>query len=201
MNVEHRISKKKQKKSLNNYSKVRFIGGKWRGQNILFPPEKGLRPTLNRMRETLFNWLQMDIEGADCLDLFTGSGALGLEALSRGAKKGVFLDNNPHTIKMLKKNIAHLGADNIQIYPIDALSYLQYEKSHFFDVVFLDPPFMQNLLPVTCQYLEQYHWIKSGSYIYLEAETTWDVDIPDNWLVIKQKHIQQVSYYLCQRAG
>lgn len=177
-------------------NQLRIIGGKWRGRKLPFPDIEGLRPTPDRVRETLFNWLNNIIDDAYCLDLFAGSGALGFEALSRGAAKAVFIDTSREITDQLKNNQQKLQAENIEIICTKAENYIAQTKESF-DVVFLDPPFHQNLIPHFCELLEKYKIIKPGGYIYLEAETTIEkLKIPNNWKVLKQKKAGRVYFYL-----
>lgn len=184
----------------NNPSEIRIIGGKWRGRNIRFLAVPGLRPTPNRIRETLFNWLAPVIHGTNCLDLFAGTGALGFEALSRGAKSVVMIDKEPAVINLLKQNAATLHAENLQIlhavFP-DSLSQL---KPHQFDIVFLDPPFRHNLLAMCAAELEARGCLATDALIYLEAEkelTT--LTLPANWQIIRNKTAGEVNYFLVRR--
>ncbi|KTC39054.1 16S rRNA (guanine(966)-N(2))-methyltransferase RsmD, partial [Pseudomonas putida] len=134
---------------------LRIIGGQWRSRKLGFPEAPGLRPTPDRVRETLFNWLAAHIEGAKVLDAFTGSGALYLEALSRGASMALALDANATAISSLRHNLDLLGCATGQLLQSDALKYLETQTPSAFDLVFLDPPFHQNLLPATCTLLEE----------------------------------------------
>ena len=133
-----------------NNGSCRIIGGKWRGRIIKFDPAEGLRPTTDRIRETVFNWLQPYIYQCRCLDVFAGSGVLGFEALSRGARSTVFIEQNKKTVNRLKDNIRTLAAENVSVYHQDALSWLQSaaveRDDEKFDLVFLDPPFNSDLL-------------------------------------------------------
>ncbi|HTP96331.1 MAG TPA: 16S rRNA (guanine(966)-N(2))-methyltransferase RsmD [Burkholderiales bacterium] len=125
---------------------MRIIGGEWRSRVIRFTPVPGLRPTPDRVRETLFNWLGQDLSGRDCLDLFAGSGALGFEAASRGARTTVLVERDRAAWRSLEDNAARLGATGVQVVCADAFAHLLAER-RIFDVVFLDPPFGENLLP------------------------------------------------------
>jgi len=177
--------------------KIRIIGGKWRSRKINFPQIPGLRPTHDRIRETLFNWLMSDIEGANCLDLFAGSGALGFEALSRGAKHVTFIDNSPKVISALKQNVVTLeAASMVNIIQTECPSVMHLKQAPF-HIVFLDPPFYQGLLAPTLEWLEENRYIKPGALIYVEAEKTLTtLPIPNDWEVFKQKKTASVSYAL-----
>lgn len=148
---------------------LRIIGGEWRSRKLKFADVPGLRPTPDRVRETLFNWLQMQIPGARCLDLFAGSGALGLEALSRGAGEVVMVEKHPAAARALRDNIALLGAQNAVLVQDDAFRYLQRETQGF-DLIFLDPPFHQSLLEPALEILFANKLLKTGGMIYLEQE-------------------------------
>jgi 16S rRNA (guanine966-N2)-methyltransferase len=138
---------------------LRIIAGQWRSRQFNFPMAAGLRPTPNRVRETLFNWLAPYVEGAKVLDLFAGSGALFLEALSRGAGSALALDLNPAALNSLRSHLQTLQCDNGQLQQTDALAYLQNPAATPFDLVFLDPPFNQDLLLPACTLLEQNGWL------------------------------------------
>ena len=179
---------------LNN--KIRIIGGKWRGRKLSFPNIDGLRPTPNRVRETLFNWLAPVIQGAHCLDLFAGSGALGFEALSRGASEVIFVDDNKKIINQLKTNQALLNAQTVQIIYSTAKDYLK-EAIQPFDIVFLDPPFHQGLIQTYCALLDQYHLMKPNSYVYIETEVNLkSLVLPNSWKLKKNKKAGNVYYGL-----
>lgn len=182
-------------------NKLRLIGGIWRSRYIYFVDAPGLRPTPARVRETLFNWLQNDIVGSRCLDLYAGSGALGFEAASRGAKLVVQVEKNAQACKSLKENTETLAADQITIINMDVSRYLA-QNAKIFDLVFLDPPFSQNLAAPTCQSLEQHGWLKHGAKIYVETESHPDLSgIPDNWKLLKSKKAGEVGYHLFERSN
>lgn len=180
-------------------NQLRIIGGVWRSRHIDFPAIDNLRPTPDRVRETLFNWLAPCIQGARCLDLFAGSGALGLEALSRGAKEVTFVDQHPVAIRQLKENFTRLSVVNACAEQADALSWLA-GLSRSFDVVFLDPPFSQGLISSICLVLEEGGWLASPAWIYLEAEQSLtDLNLPTTWHIFRQKTAGQVTYRLAVR--
>ncbi|MGZ4959990.1 MAG: 16S rRNA (guanine(966)-N(2))-methyltransferase RsmD [Methylomonas sp.] len=180
-------------------NKLRIIGGRWRSRQIVFDDAPGLRPTPARVRETLFNWLQTDIANSRCLDLFAGSGALGFEAASRGAKCVVQVESNPKACQKLQENIAALQASQIEVVPLDVGRFLQ-RPAECFDLVFLDPPFGHDLVLPTCQMLERQGWLASYAKIYIEAERNLTlVDMPANWQPLKNKTAGEVGYYLFRR--
>ena len=165
---------------------VRIIGGEWRGRKLKVPAVLNLRPTPDRVRETLFDWLHAYLPGALCLDVFAGSGVLGFEALSRGAAHVVFVDDSEVVISELKKGIAILKADNAEIY--QAKVPLQLKKpDKLFDIVFLDPPYQNNLLIPTCFHLEKEGYLAANAYIYLESSATLtENELPEHWRILKK---------------
>lgn len=187
-------------------NKINIIGGNWRSRKISFEDVDGLRPTPARVRETLFNWLQYDILGSHCLDLYAGSGALGFEAASRGAKRVVQVENNPVACRNLKANALALGAEQIICVQSDAFRYLAGDV-HAFDLVFIDPPFNLNLAAQTCQWLENKGWLAPHAKIYVETETKNIItqcafqleNMPENWRLVKQKTAGEVMYNLFER--
>jgi len=179
--------------------KIRIIGGQWRGRKLHVLDKSGLRPTTDRVRETLFNWLQFSIAQSECLDLFAGSGILGIEAASRGAKKVISVEKDVHIAQHLTKQVTLLDKTPFQILNIDAYQFLKQPPQHQFDIVFLDPPFGKNLLQPCCQLLEENNFLKPDAYIYLEAEKNLNtLELPKNWQIIKQKVAGQVTYALAQ---
>src|ERR1700675_3848327 len=149
---------------------VRIIGGGWRGRRVSFPDIPGLRPTPDRVRETLFNWLQHAIAGARCLDLFAGSGALGLEALSRGAGRLVFVEQAVAASRALQEQLNRFGgASRAQVGEMGAARYLR-SAGEPFDIVFLDPPFGHGALAEYVPLLGEGLWLKPGALVYLENE-------------------------------
>jgi len=185
-------------KSAKKLSTLRIIGGKWRSRRFSFLNLPGVRPTPNRIRETLFNWLQNHIEDAHCLDLFTGSGALGLEALSRGAASVTFVDESPRILEHIEKQLKVFSADNAHLLRAKIPKDLS-KPSQKFNVIFLDPPFRENLLPTTAEKLEKLDMLNHDSYIYIEAEANLVLDLPLNWEIIKRRKSGQVAYYLAHR--
>jgi len=181
-------------------NEVRIGGGSWRGRKLSFPDSDGLRPTPDRVRETLFNWLRNSIAGARCLDLFSGSGALAFEALSRGAREVVCVEQERQVVAQLHQAAAMLGASGAQIVRGSADVYLATEMPRPFDIVFLDPPFELGQLQRICPLLESRGWLAEGANIYLEAErdlAEWPV--PSNWEILRDKTAGQVRYALAQR--
>ncbi len=178
---------------------IRIIGGSWRGRRIPFPDIPGLRPTPDRVRETLFNWLQLSIGGARCLDLFAGSGALGLEALSRGASAAVFVERTPAAARELRAQLTRLGAAaRGEVHELGAARFLR-TPGEPFDVVFLDPPFGENLLAEYLPMLESGRWLSPGGLIYLESERGAGAPrLPAHWELLNSKSAGEVGYHLAR---
>ncbi len=177
-------------------NQVRIIGGTYRGRKLPVPDLPGLRPTGDRIRETLFNWLQARLPGAACLDLFAGSGALGLEAASRGAGRVVMLERAGVAAQQLRANVELLEARLAQVREVDAVSWLQ-EPGEPFDIVFLDPPFAEDLLGTCCELLQRNGWLKPEALIYIETDAGKGLPVlPEGWQVLREKKAGQVSYYL-----
>lgn len=180
---------------------LRIIGGKWRSRKLTFPDSGGVRPTPARSRETLFNWLNFHLAGARCLDLFAGSGALGLEALSRGADECVFVDHTPTLVQALNKNLTLLQADRARVVARDIRVFLAGPGERF-DIVFIDPPFRQGWLAQLLPALAQGNWVQPGSWIYLEHESELPTPpVPAGWNLHRQKSAGQVCSCLFRVAG
>jgi 16S rRNA (guanine966-N2)-methyltransferase len=175
-------------------NKVRIIAGAWRGRLIGFPEAEGLRPTPDRVRETLFNWLGQTLDGKTCLDLFAGSGALGFEALSRGARRVVMVEQNPKALRHLQENKAKLGADRLETVAADALKFLSREK-RLFDVIFLDPPFHQGILSLLLPLLPER--LAPDGYVY--AETEGALEPGKGWEVWRSGRAGNVHYCLLKQ--
>lgn len=181
-------------------NQLRIIGGEWRGRKLRFPDAPNLRPTPDRVRETIFNWLMPVIHGARCLDLFAGSGALGLEALSRGAAYATFVDSHVKVTRAIKSHLDTLDAnDKAKVIQLDGTKYLQTEATQF-DVVFLDPPYQSDFMAKVIPLLENNGWLASHALLYLEIEHKKSLpELPQNWQKLKEKSAGDVSYYLFQR--
>ncbi len=181
-------------------NQIRIIGGEWRSRQLTFYDSTGLRPTPARVRETLFNWLQYDIPGSRCLDLYAGSGALGFEVASRGASSVIQVENNPEACRALKENAVKLSTNRIKIIQSDVYRYLAGDAEPF-DIVFLDPPFGLNLATQTCQWLEDKGWLNRHAKIYVEAESKQAFldELPENWRLLKSKTAGEVGYRLFER--
>jgi len=173
-------------------NQVRIIGGEWRSRRISFPDHDGLRPSADRVRETLFNWLGQDLNGQDCLDLFAGSGALGFEALSRGAASVVMVERSRSAYAALRRNADLLGAKNLQLHCADALEFATADTAARFDVVFLDPPFASNLLAQALPLVAPL--LRPGARVYVESSAAFAPS--GGWRVLRQGRAGQVHYTL-----
>ncbi len=175
---------------------VRIIAGQWRGRRLRVFSAPGLRPTPDRVRETLFNWLRPWLPGASCLDLFAGTGALCLEALSRGAGSAVMVEAAPDAVAMLRANVVRLGAQHAEIIEAQATDYLA-GPPHGFDIVFIDPPFASDLIARTSKLLEAGGWLSPGALIYVEAPAKLrPLPVPETWECIRSGTAGQVGYHL-----
>lgn len=172
---------------------MRIIGGKWKKSVLRFPDLEGLRPTPDRVRVTLFNWLGQDLTGLRCLDLYAGSGALGFEAASRGASRVVLVERNAEAVRALRANAERLSASPLDIGSGDAIAYVSAAKERF-DVVFLDPPFRQNVLPDVLAHLPNV--LNPGSRVYVEAPEP--LDAGRGWRELKRSRAGAVSYQLLE---
>ncbi len=181
-------------------SQVRIIGGKWRSRKITFSIAAGIRPTPDRIRETIFNWLMPVIRGARCLDLFAGTGALGFEALSRGAESVVMLDQSLVVIKSLRENAENLNAENCRVIHATVPNSVPVLTPPAFGIIFLDPPFNQNLIAPVAQWLEENRILTPEAFIYIEAEKTLSpLPVPTNWELYRSKQAGNVGYHLLKR--
>ena len=179
-------------------SQLRIIGGRWRGRKVPFAAVEGLRPTGDRLRETLFNWLQFYLPGARCLDLFAGSGALGLEALSRGAGEVDFVELDRGAAKMLREQLSVLQAENAQVTNLPAEAFLA-QPSRPYDLVFVDPPFAADLWDSTLAQLAEGGFLAEGALIYVETPRATTIAVPAGWTLEKEKQAGQVCMRLFSR--
>ena len=177
-------------------NQVRIIGGSWRSRLISFPPRIDLRPTPDRARETLFNWLGQDLSGKICLDLFAGSGALGFEAASRGAKRVVMVERDAAAFRALRANAAALEARAVELKRADALEFVHADDG-FYDVVFLDPPFRADYLPQVLGALIPR--LAKGAMIHVEAPRA--LALPPEWEVWRSDRAGAVAYQLLKWTG
>lgn len=174
--------------------RVRIIGGSLRGSRLEVPERPGLRPTADRVRETLFNWLQPVLPGARCLDAFAGSGALGLEAASRGAASVTLLEKDPGLAATLRGSVQRLRVASAEVLAVDALDWLSGAPDRSFDIVFLDPPFASALLDAALQRLPP--WLAGDARIYLECAREQEPGVPDRWELLREGRTKEVRYAL-----
>lgn len=181
---------------------LRIIGGAWRGRRFRFPASAQIRPTPDRVRETLFNWLGSGVPGARCLDLFAGSGALGLEALSRGAAAVTFVERDSVAASELASRLTEWGASGARVERGDALQFLRGPApGQPFDIVFLDPPFAEGLLKSTAGLLESRRWLAGAAHIYVECAAREGLPpLPASWTLVKAKQAGEVGYHLLARS-
>lgn len=178
---------------------VRIISGQWRSRKLPIHDLEGLRPTTDRVRETLFNWLANDIRGARVLDCFAGSGALGLEALSRYANFATMIELQKNAANQLKQNLATLQCQNAEVVNADSLQMLAKGTATGFDIVFIDPPFHKDLAGKTVELLMTHQWLNNDALIYVETESTLaSFQVPATWVALKEKQAGQVCYRLYQ---
>jgi 16S rRNA (guanine966-N2)-methyltransferase len=178
----------------NRPNTVRIIGGRWRSRIIGFAEVAGVRPTPDRVRETVFNWLGQDLSGLDCLDLFGGSGALGLEAASRGARSVVLVEKHPKVLHALAQSVAALGAANVRLVRGDALEFLRNPGARF-DVVFVDPPYRLGLVENVLALLPPA--LATHGRVYVENDAP--VASQPGWAMLRQDSAGQVHYHLLRR--
>lgn len=195
-----RIPRRRHHPRTNPRQRVRIIGGIWRRRWITFPAIHGLRPSADRVRETLFNWLQTVIDGATCLDLFAGSGALGFEAASRGAASVTMVEIHEQVTDSLLETKQLLDAKMVEIVMADARSFLRTTANRF-DIIFLDPPFGEDLLVECCETIDTQRLLNPRGRIYLEALATHGQPrLPQNWMITHSSRAGQVGYYLASDA-
>jgi 16S rRNA (guanine966-N2)-methyltransferase len=179
--------------------RIRIIGGSLRNSRLDVPDSPGLRPTAERVRETLFNWLAPTIDGARCLDLCAGTGALGIEALSRGAAGVQFVERDARAALALRENLARLKITAGQVSMQDAAQFLQGAPQQQ-DVVFLDPPFALQLWSSLAQQLEQGGWLAAQAWIYVESPRNLTPPLPTHWQLHREGHAGEVRFALYRRA-
>ena len=176
---------------------VRIVGGQYRGKKIPFPDSEGLRPTPDRVRETVFNWLMHDIRDAHCLDAFAGSGAMGFEAFSRGASEVCLIEQSHTVFANLQSIISGFNSPRLTAIHTDAIEFIRQTKRSF-DIIFLDPPFTSNLLPTYLNEISQSTLLNPGGLVYIESSS--QIDIPQSiWKTLKYKKAGQVFYGLLTR--
>jgi 16S rRNA (guanine966-N2)-methyltransferase len=180
---------------------LRIIGGEWRGRRVHFPAKSGIRPTPDRVRETLFNWLMAKVPGSRCLDLFAGSGALGLEALSRGASTVTFVERDRANAASLSETVARLAPGRASVIEGDALAWLAGPPAAF-DIVFLDPPYAADLLAEAMRLLEARGWLAKDAWVYIEMPAkAGPPALPAAWRAHRAGRAGAVGYHLARRQG
>ncbi|MES2625457.1 MAG: 16S rRNA (guanine(966)-N(2))-methyltransferase RsmD [Pseudomonadota bacterium] len=186
--------------SSNTRNRLRIIGGEWRSRLINFADIPDIRPTPDRVRETLFNWLQAPIIGARCLDLFAGSGVLSFEAISRGASSVTALELDPKAASAIRNNVQVLKAEKLQLLQKNTLDWLQTNSTNQqFDVVFVDPPYAAGFYESCCHLLQQNNWLAPSALVYIEADQPLDsLKLPQEWRLIRNKRASTVHYGLCE---
>ena len=191
---------KRRKTGKSQPGRLRIVAGNWRSRLLDIVGVEGLRPTSERIRETLFNWLAQSIHGARCLDLFAGTGALGLEALSRGAKSTVFVEKSPLAARKLEEHIRLLDAAGATVLQTDAMDYLRSADAGAFDIVFLDPPFAAEIHDELCRLLARQDLLAPQGLVYIEQPRSQEpVALPKGWQIIKNKTAGNVRYMLVQQ--
>ena len=186
---------KKEKKG-----EIRIIGGKWKGKKIYFDLSDDLRPTPDRAKETLFNWLGQNLSEMNCLDLFSGTGALGLEAISRGAKRVTFVEKNKDYLQKIKKLHLDMSVkENCDFFCADCLNWVRNFKSEIkYDLIFIDPPFNKNLIDDLLTDILNKNLLSNGGKIYFEFEKKFDLKFPDSLSLKKEKSLGEKSYVLAE---
>jgi len=172
---------------------VRIVGGLWRGRRVTFPPAPGLRPSPDRVRETLFNWIGPGLPGATCLDLFAGSGVLSFEAVSRGAAAAIAVDEDARITRQLAASAQALGATQVTVVRSDARAFLR-RPPQAVDVVFVDPPFDSDLLAPCCRLLNSRGWLAPGALVYVEsARAVGEPGVPAGWKLLRTTTAGEVA--------
>jgi 16S rRNA (guanine966-N2)-methyltransferase len=188
---------KKQHNKKSATGSIRIIAGKHRGRKLPVLMAEGLRPTTDRVKETVFNWLMPYIHDANCLDCFAGAGSLGFEALSRGAAQVTLIELNNAAAKQLQANKKLLNADNVIVTNTNSLDFLKSSAKQHYDLVFIDPPFREGLVTQTAELLNN-GWLAKQALIYVEMESESNQQLPNNWQLLKEKVAGQVAYRLFQ---
>ena len=178
---------------------VRIIGGSWRGRRLPVADVPGLRPSGDRCRETLFNWLQPWVSGADCADLFAGTGALGFEAASRGAASVLMVEKHPHAQVILRQGIEQLQAVQVRLQSGGAMSLIEDTKPDSFDIVFVDPPFDSNLAGLVLDRLDKIACVRRGGFVYVESPVKKPISPPQGWRVWRDQQLGDVRMQLFRR--
>ena len=200
MRKNQRSSTQERHKKNSSDGFIRLISGQWRGKKLPVKNKQGLRPTTDRTKETLFNWLMHDIRDANCLDCFSGSGSLGFEALSRYSKSCLFLELDKQVAQQLQTNLDLLKVEHATVCQVDSIQFLSQKAKQQFDIVFIDPPFNLGLAQPCINNLVSQGYLADNSLIYVEVENTLTtLQIPDDWQLLKEKTAGQVCYQLFKR--
>lgn len=178
---------------------VRIIGGDWRGRRLQVADVPGLRPSGDRSRETLFNWLQPWLPAADCIDLFAGTGALGFEAASRGAASVVMIEKHPHAAEVLRQGIEQLQAIQVNLQVGGAMTLIEELKPDSFDLAFVDPPFDSNLGGLVLERLDKTGCIRRGGFVYVESPASRMIPPPEGWSVWRDQQVGEIRMQLFRR--
>lgn len=178
--------------------KIRIIGGSLRGSRLAVPDVAGLRPTPDRARETVFNWLAPIIVGAECLDLYAGTGAMGIEALSRGAAHCTFVERDRPVVRLLEDNVARLKLDTARVVQADVDAYLR-GTPRAFDVVFLDPPFAGNCWEAAARSLDERGWLTANAWIHVEMPADARLEFPADWQLHREARAGAMRHALYRR--
>ncbi len=179
---------------------IRIISGQYRGRKIQVYDAEGLRPTTDRVKETLFNWLQCDITGSRCLDLFSGTGSLSFEALSRYAGSVTMVELNKKSAELIRENLRLLNISNAELIVGDAVKFAQKRNTREpYNIVFLDPPFRKGFLSKIAELLNNNAFLCNNALIYVEQEVELTTELPENWTLLKSKKAGQVSFNLYRK--
>lgn len=178
---------------------LRIVGGAWRGRKIHFGAAPSLRPTLDRVRETLFNWLAAEIRDAHCLDLYAGTGALSFEALSRGAADVIAVERSARVLRDLHKNRNALGAHRLALVHAEALRYLHLHRGRTFDLIFVDPPFHRGLVPATLAALIRCECLTENTMVYVEHEASEELMLDAEWIHHRHQRAGATRFMLLRR--
>jgi 16S rRNA (guanine966-N2)-methyltransferase len=177
--------------------RLRIVAGKWRSRLLPIAQGKGVRPTASRVRETLFNWLSLEIHGSHCLDLFAGTGALAFEALSRGAATATMIEKSAEVADVLRSSASLLDAADARVDCADAMSFLSQPGKKQYDIVFLDPPFADDLVEQCCQLLHSNDWLADSASVYIEQDKSRPFPpMPAGWEITKDKIAGHVKFVL-----
>ncbi|MBU2865048.1 16S rRNA (guanine(966)-N(2))-methyltransferase RsmD [Reinekea forsetii] len=194
------MSKSKRPSNKPVLAQLRIVGGKHRGRKLPIPAIEGLRPTPDRIRETLFNWLQFDLADMNVVDCFAGTGALGLEALSRGAERCDFVEPSMQAANSIQASLTTLKETNAQVHKVKAAQYLQSVSSPV-DLIFIDPPFALNLWQETLEIIETRELLTAKGFLYIETPKSQILDLSPHWQTVKDKTAGNLRIRLVQQVN